>query len=260
MAFIKLSDYSYSALSTDAKTTVGVNIGARLIEYDTDVIWVFDGTAWRESNDVLLDAVAAIQVATEATLAAVQALPRDEISGGLVAVDLEHHEIHEAKSYFYYHSDPDPSDIGDRTLIAFKTPDTAERIHMLYIGTASAAAHFHVLEGVNEGAVGGTEVTPRNRDRNSANTSVLKSARVGTANRLATYVLGDAGNITGGTELITESIGANGQGQRTEGGETQMFGVLILKQNTPYAYAIESLDNNDNVHSILLAWHEEEAP
>lgn len=191
-------------------------------------------------------------------VAAIQALPIDTISGGLIVADLDHHEIHEAKSFLHYHTDSTPTNTGERTLIAFKTPDTAARVHMLYIGTASAAAHFHVIEGVSEGAAGGTEVTPINRDRNSANVSVLKSARVGTVNRLATYVAADAGNITAGTEIVTEAIGATGQGQQTTGGETQVFGVFILKQNTAYAYAIESLDNNNNVHSILLAWHEEE--
>lgn len=52
MAFTKLSDYWYTALSTDVKITVGVIIGARLIEYDTDIQWVFDGTTWREIEGV----------------------------------------------------------------------------------------------------------------------------------------------------------------------------------------------------------------
>lgn len=54
MSFTKLSDYSYTALSTDAKTTAGVNIGARLVEYDTDIHWIFDGTAWREIENVAI--------------------------------------------------------------------------------------------------------------------------------------------------------------------------------------------------------------
>lgn len=82
MAFTKLSDYSYISLSSDSKITAGVNIGAQLVEYDTDARWWFDGTAWREVNDFLLDAAAAIQVATEATLAAIKAADALELAKG----------------------------------------------------------------------------------------------------------------------------------------------------------------------------------
>lgn len=250
MAFTKLSDYSYSALSTDAKTTVGVNIGARLIEYDTDFVWVFDGTAWRESNNILLNSVAAIQVAIEA-------LPIDSVSGNLEVIDQGHKEIHEGKHFTYFHSDATATNTGERTLIVFKTPDISKRIHLLYQGTASAAAHFHIIRGPAEGAAGGTEVTPLNSDENSDTVSTLKSARIGTANRLATYVAADAGNITGGTTIRTEPIGATGQGQQTTGGATRSKGEIILKQNTVYAVGIENLDNNTNAHCIFIDWYEE---
>ena len=205
--------------------------------------------------------ITAMAVSTAAIIAAgvavTNALPADDVTGGLIIIDAPHHEIHEGESFFYYHSSSAPTNTGERTLIAFKTPDTADRAHMLYKASASAAAHFHLIEGVAEGAAGGTEVTPRNHDRNSTTESVLLSARINTANRLATYVAADAGNITGGTTLLTESIGATGQGLQTTGGDVRAFGEVILKQNTAYAFAVENLDNNDNIHDIHVTWYEE---
>lgn len=199
----------------------------------------------------------ALQTVIGAVTTAVQALPRDSVTGALRTIDSPHHQIHEGEHFTYYHSSSTPTNTGERTLIAFKTPNTSTRIHMLYQGSASAAAHFHVIRGPAEGAAGGTEVTPLNSDENSATVSTLKSARVGTVNRLATYVAADAGNITGGTEIRTELIGATGQGQKTTGGDTRAKGEIILKQNTVYAFAVECLDNNDNTHGIFLDWYEE---
>lgn len=249
MSFTKLSDYSYIALSGDVKTTVGIIAGARLIEYDTDSLWVFDGTAWREVNDVSLDSLTAIQ-------AAVEALALESVSGGLEVISQSHKEIHEGHHFTYFHSDATATNINERTLIAFKTPNTSKRIHFLYQGSASAAAHFHIIRGPAEGAAGGTEVIPLNNDENSAIISTVKSARVGTVNRLATYVAADAGNITGGTIIRTELIGATGQGQMTIGGSTRAEGEIILKQDTVYAVAVENLDNNVNTHGIFIEWYE----
>ena len=53
MAFTKLTEYEYVALAADVKTTVGVTIGARLLEVDTDIEWIFDGTAWHEIERVI---------------------------------------------------------------------------------------------------------------------------------------------------------------------------------------------------------------
>jgi len=192
----------------------------------------------------------------DAVTTAIEALPIDPISGALIEIDISHKRIHEGSHFTYFHSDATATNIGERTLIAFKTPNTAARIHFLYQASASTAAHFHIIRGPAEGAAGGTEVTPLNSDENSATASVLNSARVGTANRLATYVAADAGNITGGTTIRTELIGATGQGQQTIGGATRDKGELILKQDTVYAVAVENLDDNTNTHGIFIDWYE----
>ena len=209
-----------------------------------------------DAVDLTTAAQASNEAAVAAVQAAIEALPIDPISGALIGIDISHKRIHGGVHFTFFHSDATATNTGERTLIAFKTPDTTARIHFLYQASASAAAHFHIIRGPAEGAAGGTEVTPLNSDENSATVSVLKSARVGTANRLATYVAADAGNIAGGTTIRTELIGATGQGQMTTGGATRDKGELILKQNTVYAVAVENLDNSDNTHGIFIDWYE----
>ena len=213
--------------------------------------------------DLITTAVASLETqqdlttdAVDLTTAAIVALPIDSISGALITLDISHSRIHNGEHFTYFHSDATATNTGERTLIVFKTPDSAARIHMLYQASASAAAHFHIIRGPAEGSSGGTEVTPLNSDENSGTVSVLKSARIGTVNRLATYVAADAGNITGGTTIRTELIGATGQGQMTTGGNTRDKGEIILLQNTVYAMAVENLDNNTNTHGIFIDWYE----
>ena len=48
MAFLlKKHAENYTCLSTDVKTTVGIQVGSKLEELDTGLKYVFDGTAWQ---------------------------------------------------------------------------------------------------------------------------------------------------------------------------------------------------------------------
>ncbi len=180
----------------------------------------------------------------------------DTISGSLTTISNAHHLIHDGVTFFVTHvDDSPPTNIADQSMIAFKTHATT-KIHMLYRGTASAAAEFQVWEGPSAGAAGGTEVSVLNRDRDSATASTMRGARVLTAAKVTTYVIADSGNVTGGTIIYREQMGASGQGLMTTGGNTRDVGEMILKSDTVYAFVVESLDVNDNIHQIYLTWYE----
>ncbi|KKL80269.1 hypothetical protein LCGC14_2006490, partial [marine sediment metagenome] len=68
----------------------------------------------------------------DAVTTAIEALPIDPISGALIGIDISHKRIHEGSHFTYFHSDATATNIGERTLIAFKTPNTTARIHFLY--------------------------------------------------------------------------------------------------------------------------------
>jgi len=189
-------------------------------------------------------------------ISAIEALPLDSTTGALITIDSPHHEIHEGESFFINHVDATPTNTGEQSMIAFKTHATT-RVHILYKGVASAAAHFHVFEGVGAGSAGGTDVVVYNHERDDVTASTMRRARSLTAARVTTYVAADSTNITGRTTLSTEAIGATGQGQNTTGGDVRAFGELILAADTVYSFAIESLDNNTNTHQIFLTWYEE---
>ncbi len=51
MSVVKISEYLYIGLSTDVKPAAAT-LGAKFIEYDHDHVFKWDGTAWRELDNV----------------------------------------------------------------------------------------------------------------------------------------------------------------------------------------------------------------
>ena len=55
MTVVKMQDGNYIGLSTDDKPTADVPPGVTFTEHDNDRHWIFDGTSWREIENVFLD-------------------------------------------------------------------------------------------------------------------------------------------------------------------------------------------------------------
>lgn len=55
MTVVKMQDGNYIGLSADVKPTSDVPPGVKFIEHDNDRIWIYDGTSWREIENVFLD-------------------------------------------------------------------------------------------------------------------------------------------------------------------------------------------------------------
>ena len=181
-------------------------------------------------------------------------LRMDDETGTLVTIEFEHHEAHEG-SMFACHYVQEVSDTNDRSIIAFKTPNTTKRIHLLWGASATAAAHFYIFEGPTIASAVGADLTIFNKERNSLTASVVLSTKDGVAGKATYFTEATMGQVTGGTEIAHEWIGAGSKG-KAQAGASRGSIEWILKANTIYSFELKSADANDNSHTLILSWYE----
>ena len=184
---------------------------------------------------------------------------RDGVSGVLGVIDFEHHEIHDGDS-FVCHYAGEVTNTGEMTIIAFNTPDTAERVHVVVEYTATAFARALLIEAPSIDVDEGAALLIFNRNRNSAKTSrVLSIETVPVANRATSYNEAQAGgaNITiNAANTVSEHHIGGGSGPFGTGGGQMQRDEYILKQNTQYAFILEALNDDTNVHNLHVSWYE----
>ena len=165
-----------------------------------------------------------------------RAFEMDDATGGLIAVDYPHHEIHGGSHYYI----EGYSTLGNGASLRIKlvTPDTTKWAHFLWTISSNNILTAHIYEGSSGGMTGGTNVAPLNNNRNSTNTSGM----VITSGVTAPTNLGT---------LISQASWA----ARNVGGEQTREDEIILKQNTTY-YRIFTSGANDNVVNFKASWYE----
>ena len=90
----------------------------------------------------------------------------------------------------------------------------------------------------------GTLVSSINRNRNSLNVSDTLAFAQPTA--------------TAGTVIYSNYVHEVGTGSHVQGGETQMPGVTVLKDNTDYIFELGNTGASDTNVSFSILWCEEE--
>jgi len=182
----------------------------------------------------------------------------------LIAIRPQHHEIHEGDA-FSANYEQSVTNTNDQTVIAFNTPNTTKWIHMVMTGHVTSISRISVAEVTSIDVDEGTQLVIYNRNRNSANESVVTSIEAApVANKATSYTAAQAtgANITETTRLdsvVIGSPGVGGSGSGSGGGSGGGRFEFILKQNTQYAFIIESLDDSDNIHTVDLNWYEHTA-
>jgi len=167
----------------------------------------------------------------------------DAATNALLAVNYDHHEIHEGKHFFI----EDVQDIAINNVldIQWTTPNTTEWANFAFELNCEAETEWFIYEGVNI-ILAGTAMTAINNNRNSANTSnaVIKSiANTSVANaNLDTAV-------AGATELAHGIVGA---GQN--GGIINRDDEIIFKQNTNYC--LRAVANAAGYTNFRMSWYE----
>lgn len=180
----------------------------------------------------------------------------DEETRALVSLDFDHHQVHEGVSFSTWY-EQEVSDTGDKTIIAFKTSNSNIDLNVIILFHASVSADACVLESPAIVDNTGATLAIYNRLRNSATTSFVidTSTNPDTAGQAMFFTEVTQGNVTGGTEIAHGHLSA-GEGKKALGGSSRGQQEWILKPNTLYAFVLESLNNEDNTHSIELNWYE----
>ena len=149
---------------------------------------------------------------------------------------------------------------NEMTVLAFNTPNTDKRIHLVPSGTATSGATFQLIEAPSidvDEATG--QLIPYNRNRTSSNAStVLSIETVPVITKVSYYyeIPAASANITKTVALWTEVVGETGNPSTKSGGGTRGQSEFILAKNTQYCIVMTSNDDNDNMHHITLSWYE----
>ncbi len=201
---------------------------------------------------------AAVDVSAAAPLSVVQQDPNDATRQGHmddlhlapVIMDITHHQIHEQESYECSTVDTSMG-AADTLVLAFKTPPTPTRIHIVVGYASKAAAHIDVLEGPTWDASSGTQKAIFNRYRDFAGTSAILENQ-GTGSFAASNNMNrNPTNLAGGT-IVDDSY--NWSDRKTtfeDRGDTE----IILKADTQYAIRLTT-DDASNAGQIKLSWYE----
>ena len=179
----------------------------------------------------------------------------DDVSGAAIGITNAHYKLHEGDS-FSCHFNQLVSDTNDRTIIAFKTPDTLRFIHVTVMVSASTAADAFIFEAptITDNTGDSLEVFNRRRPSTKETTVIRTNTNPDEAGAMFFTEL-TMGNVTGGTELTHSPLIA-GSAPKPLGGETRGVQEWILKPNTLYDFEIQSSTDQDNVHLIEVDFYE----
>lgn len=151
----------------------------------------------------------------------------DETSRILKTIEAEHAAIH---SGWHFNYSDYQLNVASGTVIrfTFTTPTNGKLAHFVFMATASLGATLEIFEGAT-GVTGGTEIIPRNNDRNSLSTSDM-------------VILKDPTIADEGTRGQGFLMGGN----RTSG-QVSRENEYVLKSNTTYLLKITSLANSNAI-------------
>lgn len=163
----------------------------------------------------------------------------DDVQGAHVVIDVMHHQIHEGDAYSLSGLVADVAASGT-TSFEIVTPADKD-IHLKFVsasvtGSNKTAARAELLEGAT--TTGGSTATPRNRNRNSSNTS-------GCTCKSGVTVSND------GTKIDDGAFGGN------IGGSDSRAYELILKRSTKYAFRLTNESSQQADMSFFALWYEE---
>ena len=204
------------------------------------------------NNELITSPESKVQVVDDAA----NIVTIDPATRNLVILDQDHFQIHEGNSFSTWY-EQEVSDTGDETIIAFKTSDTTKWVQIILTVSASSSAEAHIIEAPAIVDNTGAPLSVFNRDRNSATTSTIidTSQNPDVTGQAMFFTEVTQGNVTGGTNIAHVHL-QGGAGPKAVGGDSRGTEEWVLKQNTLYAFVIESLDMNDNVHLLELDWYE----
>ena len=168
----------------------------------------------------------------------------DVVTGAVITVDYEHHEVHGGSHYTFTDYDAD-LDATDTMGYVLTTVDTRKWTHFVFMVDAQLETRVEFYETTTRGE--GAAQTSFNNNRNSSNTA-------GT-----TINLMDDGGANG-TLIFKDHFGIStglGSNRIVGGGGSRGEQEWILKQDTKYLLLIISY-TADNIVATKFSWYEHE--
>jgi len=168
----------------------------------------------------------------------------DTVTGALMTVAYEHHEIHSGSHYFVRgYQDLSINNVLDFT---WQMPNTTKWIHWTWEISTESETNWLVYENVVATNPLANAITARNSNRNSANTSGA-TMRFELQTSLANA---NADTNVAGATLLSSGISGAGRsaGQVTRGNE------MIMKQNT--LYCLRAIASAAGYINFTMEWYE----
>jgi len=171
-------------------------------------------------------------------------------------IEYEHHEIHGSSSFTCWY-EQEVSDDGDQSIIAFKTPAGAKWGHLTFAASASQPAEAWILEAPDVVDNTGAPLAIWNRNRAIILPSIMidTSQNPDVVDQATFFTEVTMGNVTAGDEIDHQHLEA-GRGPRAIGGVSRGSQEWILKPEVHYAFIVESLNDDTNVHNLQVNWYE----
>ena len=161
----------------------------------------------------------------------------DRSTFAIDTIEYEHHEIHSGS--FYRAGFQKDIANNETAIFAITTPDTTKWLHFRPAIDCELEATIMLYENPTS-VTGGNALTPRNADRNSANTSG------------ATVVTDPTINTTGAVVLGNIVLGS----KKDIGGNSDAAYEWILKQNETYVIVVTNNSGSANECNIRCQWYE----
>ena len=167
-----------------------------------------------------------------------------------IGITVAHHEIHEGCSFVSDIVDESMGD-NDTLSLAFKTPNTTKRVHMIVETSLKGAGHIEIDEGGTWDVGSGTQNPIYNRDRNSTEISTLLENTTSGPFIANNAVILNASSYGAGTIIHDFYV----FGEKKLGGQLRDVEEIILKKNQTYM-VIATADAGTNGAQITLNWYE----
>jgi len=167
---------------------------------------------------------------------AVRPIQIDDSTHAIKTIEYEHSEIH-AGDHYNYCDYQLANALNDTIEFVMTTPNTTKWIHLSLETYSSQGCEIELYEGAS-GITDGTSITPRNNNRNSANTSGV------------TLVKDPSAITSDGTRAAGFLAGAG-----RNAGFINRDREYVLKQNTIYLVRITSVANSNDI-AWCAEWYE----
>ena len=189
----------------------------------------------------------------------IRPLRADRSTNTLQTINYEHHEIHAGCTFRVQHNQDNipTTGSGGELVIAFHVPDQTKEPHIIWEFVHQGDMTMKVLEGVTFNASAGSDLAPKNSNRNSATTSVLQGKATGSL--VSDYVTvgeNSADSIYSGGSVISLKRNYVIKNSAGEGARRQ---EVILKTNTNYAFVLDNNETTTQGGQIRLEWYEHSA-